>query len=456
MKKIIIKSITVACVLLATFSSCKKDFPVITGATTEQTFSNPRAVTAVVVGLQRTYSRSLLLSMTDANSLTTNETLLVNSGNLSEAQLLAGGATLDNTNALLGNFWATANKVIYDANNAIIAATGNKFAASAALGGNGYASGVLGYATVLKALGLASLSQFWEKVPDTTGVGIGTTPLTNFSARTAGFARALGAIDNALAAIAANPISKEFDDDLPIGLKRFAITEAPGINIVNILNALKARYNLFLGNYATALSASTSVDITRAIAFNFESANPNPVFTTFTSSNNVIQPIDSTLGLLPSNAPALNDARVAQYTSINATISPRFRFNGFWNSATRVIPIYLPDEMRLIRAECLLRQSTPDPVTAQSIIDAILKQAPGADPFGIAANIAVGYTGASDVNSLLTEVYRNRCIELYFTGLKLEDMRRFNRPLTEMKRRFFPYPLAERNNNPNTPADPPF
>ena len=443
---------------LVFLSSCKKDFPIITGATTDQTFNNPRAVTAVVVGLQRTYSRSLLLSISDANSLVTNETLVTNPGNASEVQLTSGGGSVDNTNGLLGNFWTTANKIIYDANNAINAASGNKFAAGPALGGAGYASGVLGYASIYKALALGSLSQFWEKVPDTTGVGIGTTAPTNFSARSAGFTRAIATIDNALAYIAANPISATFDDDLPIGFKRLVATETPGVNVVNVLNALKARYNLFLGNYPAALAAANSVDLTKALAFNYEALNSNfnPVFAVFTSTNNVIQPLDSTLGLVVGVAPALTDARVAQYTSINATIFPRFRFNGFWNSNTRVIPIYLPDEMRLIKAECLLRQSTPDPVGAQAIVDAILKQAPAADPFGIAANIPAGYTGASDVNSLLTEVYRNRCIELYFSGLKLEDMRRFNRPLPEFKRKFFPYPLAERNNNPNTPADPLF
>jgi hypothetical protein len=456
MKNIKIISLLLFVACIGVISSCKKDFPVITGATTDQTFSNPRAVTAVVTGLQRTYSRSVLLSMCNANSCVTNETLLTNPGNLSESQLLAGGPSVDNSNALLGNFWATANKVIYDANNAINAATNNKFAAPPALGANGYASGVLGYATIFKALALANLAQFWEKVPDTAGIGIGTNVGATFSTRTVGFTKAIAVIDNALAAIAANPISSVFDDDLPVGLKRTVTTEAPGINIVNILYALKARYSLFVGDYNGALAAVGNVNLTKALAFNYEAANPNPVFQSYTSTNNVIQPLDSTLGLPSTIPPALNDARVAQYTSINATIAPRFRFNGFWNTSTRTIPIYTPDEMRLIRAECLLRQAAPDPVTAQSIIDGILKQAPAADVFGIAANIAAGYTGASDVNSLLTEVYRNRCIELYFSGLKLEDMRRFNRPITERKRNFFPYPIAERNNNTNTPPDPAF
>jgi starch-binding outer membrane protein, SusD/RagB family len=453
--KLTILSITLL-TCFAFMSSCKKDFPIITGATSDQTFSNPRAVTTVIIGLQRTYSRTLLLNMCNSNSLVTSETFLLNPGNLSEAQLSAGGATVDNTNALLGNFWTTANKIIFDANNCINAAKDNKFGALPAIGGKGYASGVLAYATIFKALGVASLSQFWEKVPDTVGLGIDGVGQTNFSSRIVGFGKAISAIDYALQTVAANPISLTFDDDLPVSLRRANTTEAPGVNIVTILNALKARYSLFNGNYSDAQIATSAVNLARPLSFVYDGTNPNPVFQNYTSTNNVIQPIDSTLGLPLAIRPALTDARVSQYTLINSVLAPRFRFNGFWNSATRSIPIYLPDEMRLIRAECLLRQATPDAVTAQGIIDGILKQAPAADAFGIAANIPAGYTGASDVNSLLTEVYRNRCIELYFSGLKLEDMRRFNRPLTELKRNFFPYPLAERNNNPNTPADPSF
>jgi hypothetical protein len=42
------------------------------------------------------------------------------------------------------------------------------------------------------------------------------------------------------------------------------------------------------------------------------------------------------------------------------------------------------------------------------------------------------------------------------SGHKLEDMRRFARPNAERRRNLMPYPLRERDNNPNTPADPPF
>ncbi|MFZ9301610.1 MAG: hypothetical protein ACO23V_11640 [Chitinophagaceae bacterium] len=118
--------------------------------------------------------------------------------------------------------------------------------------------------------------------------------------------------------------------------------------------------------------------------------------------------------------------------------------------------IYLPDEVKLIQAECILRQSNPDLNGAKLILDGILQQTPAQDRLGVGANIAAGYTGTVDATNLLLEVYRNRCIELYLSSNRLEDMRRFGRPNSEMKRRNMPYPFRERDNNPNTPQDPAF
>jgi len=57
---------------------------------------------------------------------------------------------------------------------------------------------------------------------------------------------------------------------------------------------------------------------------------------------------------------------------------------------------------------------------------------------------------------LLDQIYKNRAIELFMLGLRLEDQRRFGRPISERKRNFLPYPFLERDNNPNTPPDPAF
>ena len=88
-------------------------------------------------------------------------------------------------------------------------------------------------------------------------------------------------------------------------------------------------------------------------------------------------------------------------------------------------------------------------------LNKVLTKKPADDPFGVGANLSV-YSGPMTQADILAEIYRQRRIELFMSGLSLEDMRRFARPNTERKRNFFPYPFRERDNNPNTPADPTF
>jgi hypothetical protein len=81
------------------------------------------------------------------------------------------------------------------------------------------------------------------------------------------------------------------------------------------------------------------------------------------------------------------------------------------------------------------------------------------DLYGVTAK-GSAYSGAINKDDILLDIYRQRCIELYMSGLKLEDSRRFGRPgpndaNPERSRNFYPYPTVERDNNPNTPADPP-
>ncbi len=432
-----IQSLTLFLGLAATLmtASCSKEYLNPNAASDVSVLGSPKGLMGVAVGVQRTYALSIHPSMMSAVGLTTGETFVLNIGNISEANLFNGGASVDGNNGLLGSIWISNCKAIYDANTVLAGAQN--------LNDAGYRSGLIGYASIFKALAIGNLSMLWENIPDTIGAPVSAP--TKFITRAAGYARAVATIDKALAAISAAPISTLFNSDLPAG-----------VDIVNTLQALRARYNLYAGNITGAQAAANAVDLTKTSVLNYESLNPNPVFINVTSSNNVYAPIDSTLGLPVGIRPDLTDARIPFYTSIAATGTPRFRMNGFWNSATRSIPLYLPDEVRLMRAECLLRQTTPDPAAAKTIIDAVLQQTAASDPLGVGANLAAGYTGATDAASLLTEVYRNRCIELYISSNKLEDMRRFGRANAEMKRRNMPYPFRERDNNPNTPADPTF
>jgi hypothetical protein len=394
-------------------------------------FTTPKGLTGAVVGLQRVYTLgrgSTLYNLITINGLTTNEMIVVNTGNTAEVQLAAGGNLVDGNHTMLTTFWTTCNKVIYDADLVI---TNSKNLAD-----KNYASGLIAYASIFKAMSLADMSQFWEKVPAGTGTNV------TFIDRVDGFKKAIATLDDALAAVSANAISASFISSVPAGM-----------DIVNTLYALKARYSLYAGLYPQALATANLVDLSKKSTFNFDAISLNPLFEVATSTNNVVQPKDSTLGLLVPLQPSLTDGRVPFYTIINPTIAPRFRINGFGNTATVAFPVYLPGEMTLIKAECYGRASTPDLVNGLIELNKVVTKT--TDPFGVNAN-QPAIASVANQAALLDLIYLHRSIELFMSGQKLEDMRRFGRPNAERKRNLMPYPLRERDNNPNTPADPLF
>ena len=432
MKKQFIKLTTYSFLafLLVTETSCKKDFANPNAATEVQVFSTPQGLTGVATGLQRVYTAgraSSLYNRTALNGLLTNELIVLNQGNTSEYQLQLGGGSVDGTNTILGGLWTSSNKIIYDADRVLAGAAG--------LGDKGYASGLIGYTTVFKALALGDLAMFWERVPANIGTGV------SFVTRNEGFTRAIAAIDAALAAINANPISASFLNNIP-----------PGVNIVNSLHALKARYSLFLGNYPQALAAANAVNLSVRSTLNFNAVNLNPIFETSTSTNNVYALVDSaTLGLPAGFRPDAGDKRTGFYAT-NAYAS---KIAGFGVGSTTSFPVYLPGEMTLIKAEAYARLNPPDLANALIELNKVVTKKPADDPFGVGADLPP-IMGPLTQQQILDLIYKHRSIELFMSGLKLEDMRRFGRPNAERRRNFLPYPFLERDNNTNTPPDPAF
>jgi starch-binding outer membrane protein, SusD/RagB family len=425
---------TLAAVLLLTVA-CKKDYTDPNRADAESVHKSASGLTNLVTGVHRTYAAgraSSVYNLITTDGFLTKQLNIINQGNTAEYQFFQGADKVDATNTIVLSFWTNSNKVIYDANTVLTYAP--------ALADKNIASGLIAYASIFKAMALANMSMYWEKVPDTTGVGIPVNFITN----TEGFNKALAVINKAIAVVNADTISASLRTSLPAG-----------IDILNTLQALKARYSLYTGNYAQALAAASAVDLTKRSSLNFDLVTLNPIFETATSTNNVYQPIDSTMGLPVALEPSLADKRVPFYISINAVTGPRYRINGFGATSTISIPVYLPGEMILIKAEAYARQSTPDLVNALIELNKVITKKAANDVFGVGADLPADpgpYTQAA----LLEQIYRHRSIELYMSGLRLVDNRRFNRPVSERKRSFLPYPFAEHDNNPNTPTDPAF
>jgi hypothetical protein len=253
---------------------------------------------------------------------------------------------------------------------------------------------------------------------------------------------AVSQLEAAAAQLAATPVSADFNAKI-----------VPGIDLPNTLQALIARYSLFAGDYDKALAASGRVDLTKRSVFNFDDNTRNPLFEVAFGNRNVFEPTNAALGLTGELAPAAEDKRLAFY--LRSSPAPTQNLGtGFYTANNAPIPVYLPGEMLLIRAEAFARKG--DLTAAIDELNKVLTKT--TDAFGIGAGLPA-YAGPVTEEAVLAEIYRNRAIELAFQGFRLEDNRRFGRPgpgqaAAERNRNFLPYPRIERENNPATPVDP--
>src|SRR4051812_36272071 len=180
---------------LVTYSSCKKNYTNPAAATEDQVFNSPKGLTGVSIGLQRIYTAgraSSLYNRVTTDGFLTFQLNILNQGNTAEYQLYKGGNSVDGTNSIISGLWTSSNKIIYDAE--LVLQNADKIA------DKGYASGLIGYTTIFKALAIGDLSMYWEKIPSTIGKNVTFVP------RAEGFTKAITALDKAIAAISANPI----------------------------------------------------------------------------------------------------------------------------------------------------------------------------------------------------------------------------------------------------------
>ena len=427
--KNIIKYIAVGLLPIIGMTSCKTDTEYLnpSSASEKQVTSDLNGLIALANGLQYRYSISRLspaYTMITANGLTTKELKVLNAGNTDEQNLQDGNASVLASNAVVSNLWSQLN--VIKGNSDLILNNLDK------VGELGTRSGLQAYASIYKALSIGITAQFWENV------SIETTPQSKLVSRADGLKEAIRLLEAASASVTANPISVNFNSRI-----------VAGIDIPNTLNALIARYALMAGDYDKALAAANKVDLTKKSQLNFDDLTRNPIWDVAFGNVNVFQPLDLNMGLPTALKPVDADKRIDFYFTSRALVGNTYKGKGFFKSNNDPIPMYLPSEMTLIKAEASARKN--DLATAEKELNNILTKT--TDVWGIGAGLTA-YTGAKTQADLLTEIYRNRRIELFMSGMSLEDSRRFGRPTTERTRTFYPYPQTERDNNPNIPADP--
>ncbi len=425
MKKIILFSILISTLGIG----CKKEYANPNGPTDVELLRSADGVTKLIVGIKQRYAvngagPASIYQAISCAALSTGEATVLNAGNADLAQLQNGLNNLAPNNGVISSLWSTSMVVNSEAtkvinNVGVFADAPTRNAAQA-------------YGHLYKALAIGTLAQFWEKVPINTGEN------AVFSTRQEALAAAIKMLDDAVTLLGNTPVPPAFLAQV-----------GSEIDLVSTMNALSARYNLMLGNNDAAIAKATAVNQALRNVYFYNLLNPNPVFRSSLTTNNVYG-IAANFGLTGGLAPDVNDKRIAFHLTKNAVNG-----SGFFQGDGTAIPIYQPGEIKLILAEAYARKS--DLTNAKKFLDEVLTKT--TDAFGVGAALPA-YNGALTQAAILTEIYKNRCIELYMSGQKLEDSRRFGRPgpndpNRERTRNFYPYPQQEKDGNSNTPNNPP-
>ncbi len=443
MKKLKFSSLFILSLLIINIG-CKKEFPNINQASSTEILNTKEGILSLSVALKQYYSTSNLGALVVTTGCTSREikgVLFINN-----LDLETGGSSLPNDNNNLSGLFSTSLRTMSTAEDIIANAPGVFGTDAATL------SGVIAHAKLFKAMAIGALSTGFEQCPTSSD----RKGKVTYVPRIAALQAAIQLLNEASATIATTAPSATFNTRL-LGAD---------FKLLDCINAYNARLNLMAGNYQVAFAAASLVPPSSQSTFIYSASGNNPIYNSVGVGTPSLRAREN-LGL-PAGLFTAGDARIPFYTAAPATpvADPEILKNvvGFFNSATKSIPVYLPDEMLLIKAECILRGTgigtLADAVTQ---INAVRTQTTG-DPFLVYANLPA-YSGTVDNTSLLLEVYKQRCAELYLQGLRLEDSRRFNRTgptpgvnptlSNERTRNFYPYPLNERNlNSTNVPPDP--
>jgi hypothetical protein len=413
-------------------------------ASSEGVLNSVDGLRALAIGMRREYSVEALSSVVRVSGLTAREFAVV-VGFTNPQELELGGAGLPAENGITTGLWLNHYQVIGMADQ-IIDNVGVVEDADTR-------TALLVTAHFFKAAALGNLAQFYQAFP-TVADEDGEAP---FVSREEGLQRAVTLLEQGVAALGGQDVSSAYKSRV-LGTQDF--------NLLAASNAYLARYRLMLGDYAGAITAADAALAAGGISvfvYDAGNGNENPLYLETTEEPATLRPVDN-FGLDPATFVVPDaDGRKAFYLAERDEIGESSRIPvetmlGFYDVVDEPIPVYLPDEMRLIKAEAFARQNNLSQAIAS--LNEVLTDTD--DPFGVNAGLPA-YGGAQTQAAVLEAIYQNRRVELFLTGLALEDSRRFDRPAPPASpsfdsyartRTFLPYPVTERDNNPNVPADP--
>jgi starch-binding outer membrane protein, SusD/RagB family len=312
----------------------------------------------------------------------------------------------------------------------------------------GTRSGVRALAYALKAEALGEALQSYHMLPIDTYGKIAPTYVGRSVALP--YVRAL--LDSARDEIAATPPSTFFNANIL----------TPGVNLANVIHLLRARYARIANDDATAIAASNLVGRSGASALSqlsYVSPTIN-FYANVTGGTNGIAPRRQWRTSMTGG-----DQRFTYFVTPSATLTGRVgALLDPWNryaSPTAPLPVYMPDEALLIKAEALANQNSV--AAAVAVLDSVRTDCTGGRGIDDPKACLAAYGGALTQAAVLADIYTQRRYELLGTGSRWEDSRRrtaIRGPVAapavpaDGQRCWLPYAVGDRNANPNVPVDP--
>jgi starch-binding outer membrane protein, SusD/RagB family len=224
----------------------------------------------------------------------------------------------------------------------------------------------------------------------------------------------------------------------------------PGINLPNTIDAMLARYYLFDGRHADAIAAADRVNQNVLSELRYPAPTVNPV-------RNLAFGLNYVAGLLRGWARQAQpgDRRVQYWLDTTGTtltanppdtlLKPMRKYSG----VNEPFPLYLPDEMKLIKAEALTRQGAANYAAAAALVNEVRTDATAQVDEPTAQLPPLLPTQLDSEAELLDAIAYERRYELFLQGLRWEDTRRLGTARTTTPTfAFLPIPRQECVTNP--------
>jgi starch-binding outer membrane protein, SusD/RagB family len=411
-------------VLALPLAACDLDLQDPNTPTEEVVINSAATMAQVAIGLQAEYSNQFDAPVY-VTGMVTNE-LGANTATFDSFRVLdTGSEPATNDFGASISPWAGQYRVIRVADVVIANAPNVGF-------GPGTTSGLLALGKLYKAMAFGNLIQIYERIPLEVGPN-NRSP--DFAERAAVLSRIIGLLEEAENHLATTPASAEFTSQIL----------APGFNLLNTIRAMRARYALIAGDLVKADAAAASVDLNVWSEFRFSASDANPFWNLAVNGGN-------STSMRPKRQWRLDaepgDGRVTYWVTpatLQGFAAPLDEFNRY-SDRTHSYPAYLPDEMRLIRAEVAARQDRL--ADALTFINQVRTQCASPHPEPLACLPALSAAELPTQAAVLAEILKQRRYELYLQHVRWSDLRRFGQPV---KYQWMPVPGTECDRNVNAP-----